>query len=476
MALTLVAGLSYFYAHRGLARRHFINTWDLYHYYLGPKYFNELGHTGLYEATVVAARQARLGLKATDPIRDLNDYSGALAGRVKNDNEYVRRFTPERWRDFRAAVVFFHVHAGPEWFRRMILDHGYNGTPVLTLFGSPLAHLVPVGYASLSYLALLDIVLLLVGFALITRSFGWQAGLMFTILFCVSFTSRFTIVGASLLRYTWLAALTIGLALIHLRRHFAGGVFMALSCLLNVFPILFTAGIAIKGLVEVLWRRRLCIEYRRFAVGFALTGIVLVGLSLSVGRGLDGWRSFMHQMQQHAERLTTSRVGFQYLFVYEGEGLDGKKGVTYSSKRRKLEQLKPWLMVGTGLMLLLCAVVACQLDDARACILFGIVAIFLLFSLVQYYWAMMHLLMLLWRADANGRPAARGETLGQLLLFVMTGTVFLTWWGTRHIGFVNNTVMSGLLALYLAYVMGYFAYTTGVLTAGRRRLQELLAR
>ena len=54
-ALALIATLGLAaYFEWGRFPRGYVHHWDMYHYYMGSKYFDEVGYEGLYDATAVA--------------------------------------------------------------------------------------------------------------------------------------------------------------------------------------------------------------------------------------------------------------------------------------------------------------------------------------------------------------------------------------------------------------------------------------
>src|SRR6185503_21170371 len=96
-----------------------VHNYEFFHYFVGSKYFPELGYTRLYEcANVAEAEQGfrrRVELRKT---RDLTKNELVLAKYVLEDPErfkkgFVRPFTPERWAAFKKDIAFFRDRAGP---------------------------------------------------------------------------------------------------------------------------------------------------------------------------------------------------------------------------------------------------------------------------------------------------------------------------------------------------------------------------
>ncbi|MFH1067959.1 MAG: hypothetical protein V1746_08700 [bacterium] len=454
--LMLFSGFTYFYIFRGVCQRDFLKNWDLYHYFLGPKYFNELGYTGIYGTSLAATQEMGLRLPG-GYATDLDNYSVATVEEAMQRFNFKNNFTPERWDQFKQELHFFYSTHGRRVFGRMCNDHGYNGSPGHTVFAQFWANLIPVNYRNMTLVSLIDIALLFAAFALVCHSFGWRLGALFFIFYCVNFTNRYDPVGGSFMRYAWIAALVAGVCMLKLKKPSLGGALIGLSAMLNIFPVVFAGGIGVKMIFQFLKEKRFAREHLRFVGGFlaACALVFLLTLTLRGGHGLKTWRDFLHKMSIHSSRLTQDRIGFPYLFVYHGEITPEDSQVSYRQKQRELDAMKPFFWAIVGGVLVLTALAASKLDDATASVLVGVMTIFLIFSLVRYYYAVAALLMLLW----HGQLKKRGGFIGVVLLFLMMAIAFYAWQKTGYRKFVHNTVMSFSLAVCLAYTLGYFAYT-----------------
>jgi hypothetical protein len=133
-ALLLVVGLfaglcwwNLFHFHFGQA----LHFSELYHYYLGAKYFPELQYTGLYECTAIAdlenGHEAEvLGRR----IRNLRTNIVEGTSDIRSDPSRCKSaFSAARWESFKKDVDWFHSKMSPDYWSRIQRDHGYNGTP-----------------------------------------------------------------------------------------------------------------------------------------------------------------------------------------------------------------------------------------------------------------------------------------------------------------------------------------------------------
>ena len=137
----------------------FLHDPEQYHYYMGSKYFKELGYYDLYNATVVA--DAEEGFREnTQTVRDLHDYQFIRASSILKDApRYRDRFSAMRWRQFKSDLRYFRNRLPRKLYIELLRDHGYNPSPAWSTTGGILSNLIPVEY--LTVVGLLDLALLL---------------------------------------------------------------------------------------------------------------------------------------------------------------------------------------------------------------------------------------------------------------------------------------------------------------------------
>ncbi|HKC97451.1 MAG TPA: hypothetical protein VKG20_05420 [Methylomirabilota bacterium] len=212
-----------------------IHYYDAFHYFMGAKYFPEVGYSGLYEATLVAAHD--LGaLQAIAAVRDLMSYTVRPAGAV--DGDAVRaRSSKERWRQFKDDLVFFgaRIDAWPE----LLLDRGYNDPPPRALLLHALVDRLPATSLTLSVLTALDYVFVAAAFAAAWRAFGALPSTLALAFFALSFFARFDWIGGSLVRWDWIAAVILGAAAYARGQGTIAGVCLGYAALARIFPIAF---------------------------------------------------------------------------------------------------------------------------------------------------------------------------------------------------------------------------------------------
>ncbi|MEE2677164.1 MAG: hypothetical protein VX546_01165 [Myxococcota bacterium] len=268
---------------------------ETFHYFMGAKYFPEVGHSRLYRCVALAEAE---GGRAAEPagrrVRDLETQRLVpLRAVLAEPDVCSRHFTPERWQAFRADVAWFRDRPTPRSWRRMLTDHGYNATPVWTLFGGLLAGRVPASDASIAMLRALDPALLVLGFGTAAWAFGWRTLCVALLFFGTNYPAQFGWVGGGILRQLELAAMLIGISLLARQRAALGGGFLATAALVRLYPGIALLAPALQVGGE--WLRgegwRLGRQTRRFVLGGLAAALLLLG-GAAVHSGVAAWPEF----------------------------------------------------------------------------------------------------------------------------------------------------------------------------------------
>lgn len=411
-----------------------VDSYDVMHYYLSAKYFDELGYFDLYPAILLADREhpdgpftrrlrryraqseeeGYLGLK---PIRH-----GLARGRVVKSE----KFSPKKWDSFKADL--YHLQRDytldGRYFRVMMADRGFNGTTVWLLLARPIAKIVPATW--MKPLCYLDVLWLGVGLAAVYWAYASWIPVLWTAVFLFNtYSTRWPITGEAFLRYDWVALLLVTMALLKKRKFFAAGWAAALPALLRFFPAVWMFGPAARGLVQLLFpgeasgatglaarssvasdaplRTRLLAQLRRrlsrthliFAAGFLASAVSFQGAAV-LSFGTDAVTAHASNLAHHIqpEELSSRRMGLAIGLTHDGKKLP--KLITDEQKRqvRKIAPLR--LALASGLLLAL-GWGARRLRDDEAYAL-GFIPFFLL-STFSYYYAVARLTLILWHAS-----------------------------------------------------------------------------
>jgi len=322
LALGLLAGFCWW--NLGTFHRdHYVHEWDAYHYYVGAKYAPELGYTRLYLCTIVAdAEEGRVGDAAHRKVRDLETNRVVTADSLLLDpGRCTGHFSPERWQAFKHDVAWFRQRIGAARWPQIQRDHGFNATPVWLLLGRAVASTGSASTKHVVAVALIDPVLLMILWAVVVWAFGWWLACVALLFWGGNYFAYWGWTGGSFLRQDWLIAAVLSFAFLRRGHMVAAGFALGVSGLLRVFPWVIASGLALKAL-WIMWERRSFVvtpSHRRFALGFALSLILLVPVATVAGGGASVWSAFVVNTAKHASTPAVNYLGLKTLLSYDAD-------------------------------------------------------------------------------------------------------------------------------------------------------------
>jgi hypothetical protein len=298
-----------------------LHTHEFFHYYVGTKYFPELGYTRLYDAAVIADYEdAPATFDPNSPMRSLWTYEvGPRRMPLLRLQATKGRFTPGRWAAFKSDIAFFRERDGALW--RMgdsVRDFGYNGSPLVTAILGGLARLVPLPVAQfIPIAAWFDIALVCAAAIAAGLLVDARLGPLFLFLWAVNPFNDHAYIGGAYLRNLHIIALFVALLALARRRFVLSGACAAAAALLRVFPIAFLAGLLAQNLLHR-DRRALLRRHAPLYASAAATAAVLIGLTWFVSSPGDpgAWVDFAAKMRLHSKQLSPNVVGLSYPFFY----------------------------------------------------------------------------------------------------------------------------------------------------------------
>jgi hypothetical protein len=401
--VTLLSVLSFwnflnFHHYSGL-----VHLQDAYHYFVGAKYFPEIGYTGLYECSAVAeVDDGRVEQVRERQLRDLATNLVIPARAIAVHGERCRAaFSAERWEAFRRDVRFFRDAMGDDAWLKSQLDHGFNATPVWILAGGRLANLAVASRASLVILSLIDILLLFVAWGLMRWAFGFEPACVATIFFCVNAFSRFAWTGGALLRYDWLLWAVAGVCFLRKERGLAAGAALGYSTALRIFPAFLLLGLAAGPLGRAVWHRSLTplVRYRAIAIGLLLALVILIPLSVTATGHPRAWTEFADNTRRFLTTDAENLVGLPVLAAYQPslrqemtfDPLETDPLSEWSRSQAAARTRSVPLVVGLGLAYLAFLMWASfrQQDWVNAILGMGLVAILLRAANYYYSWLLL---------------------------------------------------------------------------------------
>lgn len=426
-----------------------VRVWNVFHYYLGAKYFPELGYADLYRASLSADEQGHgYWSKKVTKLRDLETYE--IKRRASIDRYQFTDWSAERKLQFERDLNGLKGHRSRSGWRNTFRDRGYNGTPLWTTMGRTMTAWVPTDSKWLLLLCSLDLVLLAGTWWLVATTFGARTALVMALLFVASPTNVARLVGG-FLQVDWLCALIASVCFFERRKSVVAGGLMAYAITTRVFPLLFLVGVALPVLRKLIAGKSLSrstlsssrgLRYMIATAAFCLVGLVIG--ALGNGRGLSGWMEFSKAITVHREvhAIGDRRVGLKHAFGHSS--LMSFTETKDDDRRHLLAERQPWIRAAQAFLLLLFVLAAWRSTASTAQIL-AVAAMFGLFVLSRYYFAILVLLPLL-RTNRGRVPFV---VRGQLLIFaaywlLQSGGV------SMHVSYVW---LNALLLVYLTFVV-----------------------
>jgi hypothetical protein len=411
----------------------YVHMHEQYHYYIGAKYFHELGYTRLYQCTAIADDEAGLGDAVRQRwVRNLSTNALERGGLVLlNPTTCTSHFTAERWASFTRDIAWFRERTAPDRWARSQLDHGYNATPVWGIVGGLLASFSPASHAQVLFLSLLDPALIGIMWIVIWRAFGLPTACVAAIWWGTNYPARFYWTGGAFLRTDWLLMAVAGIALVKCRRPAAGGFALTYAALLRIFPGLIVVGLCLKAAIDMCRRRSLkpAPAHLAFAGGCVLALCLLVPLSaIAVGGGVSGgadaWSGFVANSRKHLETPLTNNIGLKTVVAYdpatrvellEPYWVDSPLD-TWTAARRRIfgeRQVLYWVLV---LVFVAGLARAVRDQDDWVALAIGVGLIPIATELTSYYYSVLLIAGFLWTRD-------RWIGVGLCLVSACTGVI-----------------------------------------------------
>ena len=343
IAITVIAFLLYYDGFVPNTRyANYYHRHELYHYYLGSKYFTEVGYKQLYACTAIAEVELGRGnhirtLKMRDLAGD-NLLLPTTETYVFSDPDRCKRhFRKERWEAFKSDVAWFEQSSRGEYWDNMRIDHGYNPPPVWTMTGKLFGALAPPSDAFFKLLASLDVMLQLGVLLMLSWAFGWRVMTLAAVFFGCNLPANLTWTGGAFLRQDWYFAFMAAICLARKRKFGLSGAALAWSSLLRIFPVVTFTGVGLIMVFHWLRHRTVHRDHIRFAVGALVAGTVLVGASVAV-TGIHAYPDFVAHIRAHKSTPLTNNMGLEMIVAHDWSGR-----MVFTRDPRLADDMSPWM-------------------------------------------------------------------------------------------------------------------------------------
>jgi hypothetical protein len=444
----------------------FVHFGETFHYYLGAKYWNEVGYYDLYNAVLVADHEQGDALAGLPFYTDLKTYRKAQRETALLDVDRVKGlFSEARWDAFKHDVSFFKDWNGPRAIAICLMDHGYNASPVTTTVLGMLANVVPV--TQLGSLAVLDVLVVVTMIGFVFGTFGFDAGALFAIYFFVNILSGHEYISGGLLRYDWLLYIVVAVCLLEKGRHASAAFFLTLSAMLRVFPVLLFYGAAVSIVRKVVATRSLEPKSARFIVASGVTALALFVLpAVYLGSVLQPWEGFVDKTLLHASGVHVNHLGLRAIVLFEPSHLSLERfAEAFNSEDvvRRWQDVKAIelgekraIVLFASLLVLGCvtAIVWRGRASEGVGVLLSLPLVYAATYISTYYYAFLCLFVLLFYRRA---VALDGFVPLGLLLMLNVGSLVTDYWKPSPIVFF--TLINIYLLLFMSAVLAFESYT-----------------
>ncbi len=443
LAVAILSGINYFYLSR--SKTSYLHRWDLFHTLIGVKYFEELGYPKLYECAIAIDSKTNKYYGNLGKVRDLSTLKYRNYKVILKNTDCFERFSDERLDEFAKDLSLFNSLTPKRYWKRLFRDKGYNGSPFYSFIVNTIISVVPLTYTTLIIFSQIDIILLLIAFFIVYKTFGFRIAIISFIFFTINFPNRFVHMGGSLLRFDYVAYLIIAMCMLQRKKYKLSGFFVALSSMIRLFPVVFAIAFGIKALIELVQTKKIDKTYFNFFGSYAASLIIFFLLTLTFGRGLDNWTGFMNNMEIHTQKSAGYRIGFQHLFYYSGEITSEDNFVSYSKKAEIFNERKPVYYLFVLLIIGFASIIATKLSRKDATVLLGLLIFFLLFISTRYYYSVF-VLMFLFDTDNKYLSVKMG-------LFIISAITFLIYFFNDFSAFIYNYLFTFMTLLFFIYTI-----------------------
>jgi len=436
--------------------------WSVYHYYLGAKYFNELGYHDLYTQTLAADKEGPKQLRNVRIIRNLHTLEKEPVEHfvIKRSS----RFSDKRWNEFKRDVNYFTSLKSGSFYKDVLCDRGYNPTPFWTFFGSLLTNTLDIQNSwHRMFLLSLDIILALLTAAVCIWSFGASpTAVIFLIFILLPFNDKRMFGG--MLTYDWFYTILLGLAFLNKNMGRWSALFWTYTVMSRVFPAVFVSGIFITACRDLLKTGSINEVNRRFITAFAIfccAGVILGSMN---AYGPESWGTFRENISEHATQhiLGARRVGVKKILTVD----------LLSQKEKSIhENLEKNKALGVSLQLVfILGTILVVLRKNKTDAMIWMLPVFFAFAVSsRYYWSVFACLVLLGIASDRKIPSLKGS------LFCLGGIIIWCFYSFKVIDPHPRYVFMNVLLFFGFIFMMAWELGNGILNKKANGLSETKA-
>lgn len=289
-----------------------VHTWEFFHYYLGTKYYNEVGYSGLYNCAYRSSIESgAMQLEADKVIRDLEKNTLISSRDALRASDVCRSaFSPQRWDEFSFDVSWFREQMGERW-NTVFHDHGFNPSPWWIWVAKRILPAGRVSHEQLTYLVKWDLALMGVMWLSLFFFIDIRAVCFAAVVWGLNPLADGSWTAGTYLRHDWLAACVLGIVALSKQRGFIAGALFAYATCSRVFPAIVLGGVLIHGFsvmrVGKVGTLRENHHLKVLLSAFVTSAIVFAVTFISFG--VSAWGHFFENTSKHVATRGGNLVG-----------------------------------------------------------------------------------------------------------------------------------------------------------------------
>ena len=433
---------------------HRIHAWNVYHYVLGTKYFDEVGYFDLYLASFKADAEGKNIFGQARRTRDMHTYdviSRKRALAMADELQVKEHFSEKRWKQFRKDLRQIQRHRSAKGWTETVLDLGYNPSPAWLIVHRPLLNYYDVSKRkTLAHLCSLELLMYLVLIAVAWWGFGARFAMVASLWVLTYFGNANLLVG-SYFHYDWLFLTVLAVALYHKGHPILSAPVLGYVAMMRGFPGLLAIFPAVAWVRELIRTRKLPRKYTAFCLTLAVTCGAMVALGSTTDRGFGAWSEWREKISLHSYHhpLFAKRAGLKRMFVHDYK--DGRWHMRIDARKDVMERNEPAFNAVKWSLIALCVLAMVRRRDLDGMLL-GLAVAFLLLVTSRYY-VSVWILMFAWtpmdRRQIGNLIVSLALFGGTLFYHALEGFPKLSTWKTYY---YFNAYM---LAFFVVIIVGF---------------------
>ncbi|MFH2008905.1 MAG: hypothetical protein ABI333_20115 [bacterium] len=432
-----------------------VHSWNLFHYMIGTKYFDELGYFEIYNATLLADAQNGRVFAKLPSTRDLRTYriirTQTALQRARRSNLRAR-FTKQRWRSFEEDLRAIQKQRSARFWAGPLTDRGFNPSPAWLLVHKPLLSQVRFGNDRLLLgLCYLQIPLFVLTFIGVWWAFGLRGTILFVLWFGCYFGNGPRVFGGYF-SYDWFFLTTWSVILYARGRYIAAGPLLAYAAMMRGIPGILALYPALQWIGSVVRWRRPERRHTQFLASLALSALLIFGLTLLQKGGLSTWSSWKDKITLHAKKheLPAERVGMRLIFAQDFQ--KGRWHMSNPEREKVIARNRSAYRAVAGVLLALFLLTMLRRDDLDGMFL-GLGVVFVVLIASRYYWSLAAFFML-WGTFDRRRILNKVSVAYLFGLLILFAVQYFAWKANMRLRWY--TFSWGLL-LYFVGIALWFA-------------------